>query len=99
MGNEIYIVKRGNTRVTLPDKASATNIVIALTILGCCDPLTTQMIAGNKQDLEVFELTFLDKHVNIVSQHDAETVLHWMLELGCTKACIEKISEASKEKD
>lgn len=97
MSNEIYIVKRGNTRVTLPDKASATNIVIALTILGCCDPLTTQMIAGNKQDLELFELAFLDKHVKIVSQHDAEVVLHWMMELGCQKATIGRISEASEE--
>ena len=97
MSNEIFIVKRGNTRVTVPDKASATNIVIALTILGCCEPLTTQMITGNKQDLELFELAFLDKHVRIVSQHDSEVVLHWMMELGCQKVTIEKICEAAKE--
>ena len=94
---EIYIVKRGNTRVTLPDKTSATNIVIALTVLGGCDSISTQMITGNKQDLELFELAFLDKHVKVVSQHDAEVVLHWMMELGCQKVTIEKISEAANE--
>lgn len=95
--NEIYIVKRGNERVTLPDKVSATNLVIALTILGCSDTISTQKITGNKQDLEVYEVSFLDKHVNVVSIHDTEIVTDWMLTFGCSKIVIEKVSEASEE--
>ena len=97
MGNEIFIISKGRERVTLPDKQSATNLVIALTVLGCSESLTTQKITGNRQDLEIFELSFLDKFIKIVSLNDSEKVLHWLMMLGCSKIGLEKVSEASEE--
>jgi len=93
-GNTIYIVKKGDReRVTLPDKKSAQDLMYALNVLDCYEPLTRQAITGNKQDLVLFEVTFLDKVVRVVGQTDAETVMHWMLLYGCHKVSIEKFEE------
>lgn len=90
-GNAIYVVKKGSERVTLPDSKSAQDLMYALNILDCYEPIAKQVINGNKQDLELYEVAFLDKAVKIVGLTDAELVMHWMLLYGCRKVQIEKI--------
>ena len=97
--NSIHIVTKGAERVTVPDKASAIAISNALMVLECSEPIAHQTIRGNKQDLEVYEICFLDKHVNVVGQSDVEKILHWVMALGCRKVSVEKISEAPKEEE
>lgn len=93
-GNTIYVVKKGEKeRVTLPDIKSAQDLMYALNVLNCYEPIGKQEITGNKQDLVLYEVTFLDKAVKVVGQTDAETVLHWMLLYGCNKVGIEKLSD------
>ena len=93
----MYIVRKGDNRINLPDKKSATDLVFSLTILGCSDPISTQHIIGNKQDIDRYEVCFLDKAVVCLGQLDAETVAEWMLSLGCRKVSIEKLDENSEE--
>jgi hypothetical protein len=93
-GNTIYIVKKGDKeRVTLPDMKSAQDLMYALNVLNCYESVGKQEITGNKQDLVLYEVIFLDKAIKVVGQTDAETVLHWMLTYGCNKVSIEKIRE------
>ena len=95
-GNTIYIVKKGEKeRVTLPDIKSAQDLMYALNVLNCYEQVGKQEIAGNKQDLVLYEVSFLDKAVKVVGQTDAERVLHWMLLYGCHKVSIEKLEEES----
>ena len=97
-GNTIYVVKKGDfERVTTPDLKSAQDLMYALNILDCYDPISKQVITGNRQNLEIFEVTFLDRAVKVVGQTDAEMVLHWMLMYGCKKVGIEKIGEVNGE--
>ena len=93
-GNTIYVVvKNERERVTLPDNKSAQDLMNALNVLDCYEPVRRQAITGNRQDLVIYEVTFLDKAVKVVGQTDAEMVMHWMLMYGCNKVGIEKISE------
>lgn len=97
-GNTIYVVKKGEReRVTLPDKKSAQDLMYALNVLDCYEPVARQTITGNKQDLELYEVSFLDRAVNIVGLTDAETVLHWMLSYGCRKVQIERLQNEAEE--
>ena len=90
-GNSIYTIKKGSTeRVTVPDYKSALDLMYALNVLECYEPVAKQQIAGNKQDLELFEVCFLDKAIKVVGLSDAELVSHWMLTYGCTKVSIAK---------
>ena len=93
----MYIVRKGETRISLPDKDSATGLIYALTVMGCSESLKTQHIIGHKENDDVFEVTFLDKAVKVLGQHDAEQVLSWMLTLGCHKASIEKLEADDDE--
>ena len=95
-GNTVYVINKGNEKVTLPDKISATELVLSLTILGCCDPITNQVISGNRQDHDLYEVCFLDKHVKVINQLDAEMILCWMLNYGCQKVSIEKLNTESE---
>ena len=91
-GNTIFVVTKGNReRVTLPDKKSSQDLMYALNVLDCYEPVTRQVISGNRQDLDIYEVSFLDKAVKIVGQTDAETVLHWMFCHGCNKVTIERL--------
>lgn len=96
-GNTIFIVTKGNIssqnceRVTLPDKKSVQDLMNALNVLDCYEPIGKQEITGNRQDLEIYEVTFLDKAVKVVGQTDAELVLHWMFQYGCNKVAIERL--------
>jgi len=96
-GNAIYVVKKGSERVTLPDSKSAQDLMYALNVLDCFEPIAKQVINGNKQDLELYEVSFLDKAVKIVGLTDAELVMHWMMIYGCMKVGIEKIASAKEE--
>lgn len=95
----MHTIHKGSERIMVQDQTDATNLIVSLTVLGCTDALKNQIILGNREQLEVYEVSFLDKHIKVLTRTDAERVAHWMLELGCTKACIEKICEASEEKD
>lgn len=96
-GNSIYVVKMGASRVTLPDSKSATDLMYALNVLDCFEPVSKQIINGNRQDLELYEVSFLDKNIKLVGISDAEKVLHWMLNYGCRKVSIEKLSGGAEE--
>ena len=92
-GNSIYVVKKGDERVTLPDSKSAQDLMFALNVLDCYEPVTKQVINGNRQDLELFEVCFLDKAIKVVGLNDAEKVSHWMLSYGCGKTALERLDK------
>ena len=95
-GNTIYFVKKGeNERVTLPDQKSATDLMYALNVLNCYEQVGKQELKGNKQELVLYEVCFLDKVIKVVGLTDAEKVAHWMLIYGCHKVSIEKYEEDS----
>ena len=92
--NTIYVViKNEIERVTLPDHKSAQDLMHALNVLECYEPVRKQPITGNKQDLVLYEVTFLDKAIKVVGQTDAEKVMHWMFTYGCNKVGIEKLTD------
>ena len=99
-GNTIYVVKKGDKeRVTLPDLKSAQDLMHALNILNCYDSIGKQEITGNKQDLDLYEVTFIDKAVKVVGQTDAELVLHWMFTYGCKKVSIERLGIITNDRE
>ena len=87
----MYIVTKGDNRISLPEKEDATSLIYSLTVMGCSEPIKTQQIIGNKEEPELFEVCFLDKAVTVINQADAEQVLSWMLSLGCKKVSIERL--------
>lgn len=89
----MYVLRKGDCRISLCDKQSATDLCYALLCLGSTEPLSTQSIIGNKTDGERFEVCFLDKHIEVYGQHDAEMVMGWMLDLNCQKVTIERLSD------
>ena len=95
----IYVIQKGSERVTVADNQSSLALVNALMTLDCTEPITKSVIHGNRQNLDVYEVAFLDKHINVITMQDAERVIHWMLAFGCTKASIEKLVEAKEEDD
>lgn len=97
MAESIHVIQKGGERVTVADKNSALSLINALAVLDCTEPVTKAIINGNKQELDIYEVKFLDKRVNALSLSDAERVLHWMLTFGCQKASIEKLAKDSAE--
>lgn len=93
----IYVITKGTERVTTADKQSALALISALMVLDCTEPVSKSTINGNRQELEAYEVSFLDKHVNILTLTEAEKVVHWALGYGCNKVTIEKISAGEKE--
>lgn len=91
-GNSIYVIKKGSERVTVPDNKSAQDLMFALNVLECYEPVAKQLINGNRQDLELYEVCFLDKAVKVVGLTDAELVCHWMMIYGCRKISLEKLA-------
>jgi hypothetical protein len=99
-GNTIFTVIKGNKeRVTLPDKKSMQDLMYALNVLDCYEQLGKQEISGNRQDLEIYEVTFLDKAIKVVGQTDAQKVIDWMLTYGCTKVGIEKLGVIKNDRE
>lgn len=87
----IYTVKKGRDQVTLSNKESAIDLMYALNVLDCYEPISRQEIKGNKEDMRLYEVDFLGKTIQVVSQADAEKVVHWMLSYGCNKTAIERL--------
>lgn len=94
----MHTIHKGVERVMLQDQSSATDLILSLTVLGCTEALKNQFILGNKEQLEVYEVSFLDKHIKVLTQADAEKVCHWMLDLGCQKTSIEKLGGNTNER-
>ena len=97
--NTIYVVKKGRQQVTLPNKESAIDLMYALNVLDCYEPITRQEIRGNREDLVLYEVGFLDKTIQAVGQSDAETIVHWMLTYGCKKIVVDKVAKEGDLKD
>lgn len=95
----IYVIQKGSERVTVADNPSSLALVNALMALDCTEPISKSVIHGNRQNLDVYEVTFLDKHINVITLQEAERVIHWMLSFGCTKAGIEKLDDEKEESD
>ena len=97
----MVIVNKGMEKVSLPEQTDATDLIMALTVLGCSEPIKNQSIIGNKETVELFEVGFLDKHIRVIGSNDAERVMHWMLSLGCSKVVIQKLEkkEETEEKE
>lgn len=94
----IYVITKGGERVTVADNTSALALTNALMALDCTEPVSKAIIHGNRQELDVYEVCFLDKHIKALTLQDAEKVAHWALTFGCNKVSVEKIS-ADKEKE
>ncbi len=91
MSESIHVIQKGGERVTVADKNSALSLINALAVLDCTEPVTKSIINGNKQELDAYEVKFLDNRVKVLTLGDAEKVLHWMLAFGCIKVGIEKL--------
>lgn len=89
-GSSIFVIQKGKDRVTVPDKESAVDLMYALSLLDCYEPITKQEIQGNREDLSQYQVTFMDKKISVVGQADAEMVIHWMLVYGCDEVGIKK---------
>ena len=99
-GNTIFtVIKGGKDRVTLPDKKSMHDLMYALNVLDCYETLGKQEIKGNRQDLELFEVTFIDRAIKVVGKADAEKVIDWMLTYGCSKVGIEKLGVMENDRE
>lgn len=88
MDNVIYFLRKGNARVSLLDKESATDLVYILTTLGCTETFSTQYIRGSKETDELFEVSFMDKTIRVIGQQDSMTIANWMLTSGCKEVTV-----------
>ena len=89
-GSSIFVIQKGKERVTVPDKNSAVDLMYALNVLDCYEHITKQEIQGNREDLSLYHVAFMDKEILVVGQSDAEKVIHWMLVYGCDEVSIKK---------
>lgn len=93
----MHTIHKGSEKIMVQNQSDATDLIVSLTVLGCTEAIKNQFILGNKEQLEVYEVSFLDKHIKVLTQADAEKVCHWMLELGCQKTSIEKLGGIQNE--
>ena len=87
----MYIVNKGAEKVMLPEQIGATDLIQSMIVMGCGDSIKNQYIGGNKEQLQLYEVCFLDKHIKVYTQEDALRVISWMFTLGCNKASIERL--------
>ena len=87
----MYIVNKGTEKVMMPEQVGATDLIQSMIIMGCGESIKNQYIGGNKEQLQIYEVCFLDKHIKVYTQEDALKVVAWMLTLGCNKASIERL--------
>lgn len=92
-GNSIFTVTKGRERVTLPNKQSAVDLMYALNLLDCYESITRQEIKGNREDLQLFEIDFLGKTIQVVGQGDCEKIVNWLFTYGCKKVSVQKLSK------
>jgi len=92
-GNSIFTVTKGSKKdqVTLPNRESAIDLMHALNVLDCYESVTRQEIQGNRQDLQLYEIGFLGKIIQVVGQTDCEKVINWLFTYGCTQMNVKKI--------
>lgn len=93
----MYFLSKGNAKVEMPDKKSATDLIYALTIMGSTESMSVQTIVGNKEQVPVFEVCFLDKAIKVYGQYNAETVMSWMFSAGVNKVTVTKLDEKEME--
>lgn len=94
--DDIYVLLKGDERVSLVDNKSLIDLANALLVLDCTDHISKKKITGNKQVLDVYEIAFLDTHIKVIGMADVEKITHWMLQFGCNKVSIEKLDEAKE---
>lgn len=87
----MYIVNKGAEKVMMPEQIGATDLIQSMIVMGCGESIKNQYIGGNKEQLQLYEVCFLDKHIKVYTQEDALRVVGWMLMLGCNKASIERL--------
>ena len=92
----IHYVNKNGVTVNLVDKDSAIGLVHALMVMDCTEPISRSFIQGNKQELDVYKVSFMDKSLNVIGLQDSIKVLHWMLQAGCPKGNIERYEEDVK---
>lgn len=98
-GSSIFTVTKGRERVTLPNKESAIDLMFALNVLDCYESITRQEIKGNREDLQLFEVDFLGKSIQVVGQSDCERIINWLFTYGCKKICVEKINKEEMQNE
>ena len=87
----IYVLQKGEERVSLDDHKSLLDLSCALMVKGCTESVAQKEIKGHKPSDDIYEVSFLDKHIKAVGMSDVEKVVHWMLSFGCNKISISKI--------
>ena len=94
----IFVLLKGDERVSLVDNKSLIDLANALFVLDCNDQISKKKITGNKQALDIYELSFMDTHIKVIGMADVEKITHWVLQFGCNKVCIERQCEEKEEK-
>lgn len=95
----IFVLLKGDERVSLVDNKSLIDLANALFVLDCTDQISKKKITGNKQSLDTYELSFMDTHIKVIGMADVEKITHWVLQFGCKKVCIERLCEEKEESD
>ena len=93
----VYVLQKGEERVSMADNKSLIDLANALFVLDCTENISKKQIKGNKQALDVYMVSFLDKNIKVIGMADVEKVTHWMLSFGCKKVCIKMFSEEGEE--
>ena len=93
----VYVLQKGEERVSMTDHNSLIALSNALLVLGCTELLSQKEIKGHKQTDDTFEVSFLDKHIKVVGMSDVEKVVHWMLSFGCNIININRLQGEEDE--
>ena len=95
----IYVLQKGDERVSLDDHKSLLDLSCALMVKGCTENVAQKEIKGHKPADDIYEVSFLDKHIKVVGISDVEKVVHWMLSFGVNKIVISKLGESDEGTD
>lgn len=95
----VYVLQKGDERVSLADQKSLIDLANALFVLECTENVSRKQIKGNKQALDIYMVSFLDKHIKVIGLPDVERVTHWMLSFGCRKVSIALFTEEGGEEE
>ncbi len=93
----IFVLLKGDERVSLVDNKSLIDLANALFVLDCNDQISKKKISGNKQSLDIYEISFMDTQIRVIGMTDVEKITHWMLSFGCTNICISKVREEEQK--
>ena len=87
----IYVLQKGNDRVSLADHNSLLALANTMMVLGCTELLSQKEIKGHKAADDTFEISFMDKSIEVVGLSDVEKVIHWVMSAGCQNVSVEKV--------